>query len=109
MFEFSVASEPSKPIEYEGAAAGKYQWHDSRPKGDADSRPSPIMFSAAAEPSKPIEYEGAAAGKYQWDDSRPKGDADSALGQAITKYGWSDGKKQVSVYIELVPGGVLKL
>ena len=34
--------------------------------------------------------EGAAAGKHQSDDSRPK-------------YGWSDGKKQVSAYIELVP------
>jgi len=54
-----------------------------------------------AKPSKPVEYEGAAAGKYQWDEDRPKGDADAAMGQAITKYGWSDGKKQVSVYIEL--------
>ena len=34
--------------------------------------------------------EGAATGKYQWDDSR-------------TKSGWSDGKKQVSVYIAPAP------
>eukprot|EP00413_Alexandrium_margalefii_P045393 CAMPEP_0204586586 /NCGR_PEP_ID=MMETSP0661-20131031/47577_1 /ASSEMBLY_ACC=CAM_ASM_000606 /TAXON_ID=109239 /ORGANISM="Alexandrium margalefi, Strain AMGDE01CS-322" /LENGTH=267 /DNA_ID=CAMNT_0051596237 /DNA_START=67 /DNA_END=868 /DNA_ORIENTATION=+ len=47
---------------------------------------------------KPVEYEGAAAGKYKWDDAKT---VDVELGEAITKYGWSDGKKRVSVYIEL--------
>lgn len=72
-------------------------------KGDPnyDSEGEEEAPAAPAAPSKPVEYEGAAAGKYNWDDDRPKGDADAAMGQAITKYGWSDGKKQVSIYIEL--------
>ena len=42
-----------------------------------------------------------AAGKYQWDD-RSGGDADKDVkGEAISKYSWSDGKKTVSIYIEL--------
>ena len=42
-----------------------------------------------------------AAGEYQWDD-RSGGDADKDVqGEAISKYSWSDGKKTVSIYIEL--------
>jgi len=51
--------------------------------------------------TKSPEYIGAAAGKYQWDD-RTGGDADKDVqGEAISKYSWSDGKKTVSIYIEL--------
>eukprot|EP00448_Togula_jolla_P017231 CAMPEP_0170591918 /NCGR_PEP_ID=MMETSP0224-20130122/12659_1 /TAXON_ID=285029 /ORGANISM="Togula jolla, Strain CCCM 725" /LENGTH=250 /DNA_ID=CAMNT_0010915813 /DNA_START=86 /DNA_END=838 /DNA_ORIENTATION=+ len=53
-------------------------------------------------PTGPPVWEGAAAGKYQWDDSRTGGDADKDIGgEAITKYSWADGKKLVSIYIEL--------
>ena len=42
-----------------------------------------------------------AADEYQWDD-RSGGDADKDVqGEAISKYSWSDGKKTVSIYIEL--------
>ena len=42
-----------------------------------------------------------AAGKYRWDD-RSGGDADKDVqGEAISKFSWSDGKKTVSIYIEL--------
>jgi len=51
---------------------------------------------------KPIVYEGAAAGKYNWDAPAKGVDADKDMqGEAINKYSWSDGKKQVSIYIEL--------
>mmetsp|Transcript_85673 Transcript_85673/g.247387 ORF Transcript_85673/g.247387 Transcript_85673/m.247387 type:complete len:139 (-) Transcript_85673:128-544(-) len=55
--------------------------------------------------SKPVVWVGCARGKYQWDDSvKKRGDADVDLqGEAITKYSWSDGKKVVSIYLEL-PG-----
>ena len=42
-----------------------------------------------------------AADEYQWDD-RSGGDADKDVqGEVISKYSWSDGKKTVSIYIEL--------
>jgi len=48
------------------------------------------------------KWEGTVAGKYQWkDDSKKNKDADMGGGDAITKYSWGDGKKQVSIYIEL--------
>jgi len=51
---------------------------------------------------KPVVYEGAAAGKYNWDAPAKGVDADKDMqGEAINKYSWSDGKKQVSIYIEL--------
>jgi len=52
---------------------------------------------------KPVVYEGAAAGKYNWTAADKSGqDADKDIqGAAINKYSWSDGKKQVSIYIEL--------
>ena len=51
--------------------------------------------------TKAPEHIGAVAGKYQWDD-RPGGDADKDVqGEAITKYCWSEGKKTVSIYLEL--------
>lgn len=42
-------------------------------------------------------------GKYAWaSDTTNKTDADAdVIGDAITKYGWSDGKKVVSIYVEL--------
>ena len=41
------------------------------------------------------------AGKYWWDD-RSGGDADKNVqGEDVSKYSWSDGKKTVSIYIEL--------
>lgn len=48
-------------------------------------------------------YVGTVAGKYQWDEKNlKKRDADDdAVGVAIGKYGWSDGKKAVSIYVEL--------
>jgi len=50
----------------------------------------------------PPKWEGTVSGKYQWDDSSKKNrDADAAAGEAISKYSWGDGKKQVSIYIEL--------
>merc|ERR1712157_374322 len=45
-------------------------------------------------------FVGAAAGKYTWDDSEASGAADN-LGDSISKYSWADGKKTVSVYVEL--------
>jgi hypothetical protein len=54
------------------------------------------------EEKKPVQYEGAAAGKYNWDEPAKGKDADKDVqGEAINKYSWSDGKKQVSIYIEL--------
>merc|ERR1711972_694686 len=40
---------------------------------------------------------------YEWDnDAISKKDADTDVGgAAITKYGWSDGKKTVSIYVEM--------
>ncbi|CAK9045779.1 unnamed protein product [Durusdinium trenchii] len=53
----------------------------------------------------PAKWEGTVTGKYQWDDKKKSNtDADkdmSSAGDAITKYSWGDGKKQVSIYIEL--------
>eukprot|EP00418_Pyrodinium_bahamense_P014305 CAMPEP_0179109352 /NCGR_PEP_ID=MMETSP0796-20121207/50983_1 /TAXON_ID=73915 /ORGANISM="Pyrodinium bahamense, Strain pbaha01" /LENGTH=180 /DNA_ID=CAMNT_0020807455 /DNA_START=81 /DNA_END=623 /DNA_ORIENTATION=- len=49
---------------------------------------------------KPVVYEGAAAGKYNFDDAKK---VDVEMGEAITQYSWADGKKRVSIYIEL-PG-----
>merc|ERR1712061_572219 len=44
---------------------------------------------------------GVVKGKYNWDNNTPnQKDADLA-GEAITKYSWSDGKKVVSIYIEM--------
>merc|ERR550537_87969 len=51
-------------------------------------------------PKVPEEFLGAAHGKYQWNDARTGGSADNQ-GAAITKYSWADGKKLVSVYVEL--------
>jgi len=57
---------------------------------------------AKNEAKKPVVYEGAAAGKYNWDAPAKGVDADKDMqGEAINKYSWSDGKKQVSIYIEL--------
>jgi hypothetical protein len=54
------------------------------------------------EPKKPESWEGTVAGKYNWDETTNKKDADADVqGEAINKYGWSDGKKAVSIYIEL--------
>mmetsp|Transcript_26239 Transcript_26239/g.73399 ORF Transcript_26239/g.73399 Transcript_26239/m.73399 type:complete len:173 (-) Transcript_26239:111-629(-) len=68
---------------------------------------------ATEEAKAPVEekpkgpaYDGVVKGKYEWgQDAEGKKDADADMvhGDAITKYGWSDGKKVVSVYIEL-PG-----
>eukprot|EP00928_Gymnodinium_smaydae_P059416 TRINITY_DN4273_c0_g3_i3.p1 TRINITY_DN4273_c0_g3~~TRINITY_DN4273_c0_g3_i3.p1 ORF type:complete len:203 (+),score=85.37 TRINITY_DN4273_c0_g3_i3:63-671(+) len=54
----------------------------------------------AKEEKKAVEYEGAAKGKYNWAEKSGES-ADHSQGEAITKYSWSDGKKQVSIYIEL--------
>merc|ERR1719460_292924 len=51
---------------------------------------------------KPESWEGTVSGKYNWDDTANKKDADADVqGEAISKYAWSDGKKAVSIYIEL--------
>merc|ERR1719150_1246806 len=53
-----------------------------------------------AKPKGP-DYDGVVKGKYNWDKDTPnQKDADLA-GEAITKYSWSDGKKVVSIYIEM--------
>mmetsp|Transcript_29229 Transcript_29229/g.67289 ORF Transcript_29229/g.67289 Transcript_29229/m.67289 type:complete len:182 (-) Transcript_29229:66-611(-) len=55
------------------------------------------------ESQKPSEYDGVVSGKYAWDkdvQNRKNADSDVA-GEAITKYAWSDGRKTVSIYIEL--------
>merc|ERR1740129_26686 len=36
---------------------------------------------------------------YNWDDAKKS--VDVAMGEAITKYSWADGKKRVSIYIEM--------
>jgi len=70
-------------------------------KGDPnyDSEGEEAKASAGYEKNKPAEWEGAAAGKYDFDASKLGKEVDQ--GEAITKYGWSDGKKQVTVYIEM--------
>ncbi|CAE7876432.1 PGK1 [Symbiodinium microadriaticum] len=64
-----------------------------------------VLPGIAALTDAPPKWEGTVTGKYQWDDSKKKNtDADkdmSSAGDAITKYSWGDGKKQVSIYIEL--------
>jgi len=62
-----------------------------------------VLPGIAALQDAPPKWEGVVAGKYQWDDKNKSTDADKEMssGEAITKYSWGDGKKQVSVYIEL--------
>jgi len=64
-----------------------------------------VLPGIAALTDAPPKWEGTVTGKYQWDDAKKKNtDADkdmSSAGDAITKYSWGDGKKQVSIYIEL--------
>jgi len=88
---------------------------ETKPVGDvAGEETKPVEEIAGEEPkgeeqtedkSKAETYGGVVAGKYQWDKDGPgKKDADADMaGEAITKYAWSDGKKMVSVYVEL-PG-----
>merc|ERR1719463_583687 len=62
--------------------------------------------TAATEEQKPKEgpdYDGVVKGKYDWgaDTGNKKGADDDVKGEAITKYAWSDGKKAVSVYVEM--------
>merc|ERR1712187_593238 len=40
-------------------------------------------------------------GKYQWDEAGSKKAEDGAFGAKICDYGWADGKKRVSVYVEI--------
>ena len=82
-----------KKEETKAAHSGK-----SDPNNDSDGD-----AEVKKEETKTAQWEGTCAGKYQWDDSsKAKGDADQHnQGEAITKYGWSNGKKQVSIYIEL--------
>mmetsp|Transcript_13494 Transcript_13494/g.28135 ORF Transcript_13494/g.28135 Transcript_13494/m.28135 type:complete len:159 (+) Transcript_13494:106-582(+) len=49
------------------------------------------------------EYVGCAKGKYKWGKDVPnkQGADDDVSGDIITKYGWADGKKTVSIYVEL--------
>eukprot|EP00421_Protoceratium_reticulatum_P014287 CAMPEP_0168389376 /NCGR_PEP_ID=MMETSP0228-20121227/16933_1 /TAXON_ID=133427 /ORGANISM="Protoceratium reticulatum, Strain CCCM 535 (=CCMP 1889)" /LENGTH=94 /DNA_ID=CAMNT_0008402649 /DNA_START=57 /DNA_END=338 /DNA_ORIENTATION=+ len=54
--------------------------------------------AAEKKEKKPVVYEGAAAGKYNYDDAKK---VDVEMGEAINKYSWADGKKRVSIYIEL--------
>jgi len=83
-----MPEEETKPVEEVAA---------EEPKGEEKAE--------AEEKPKPESYDGIVTGKYQWDkDGSGKKDADADnAGQAITKYSWSDGKKTVSVYVEL-PG-----
>merc|ERR1712187_1069368 len=45
-------------------------------------------------------YDGVVKGKYEWGADTKNKAADADMGEAITKYGWSDGKKKVDIYIE---------
>jgi len=62
-----------------------------------------VLPGIAALQDAPPKWEGVVSGKYNWDDKNKSKDADKEMssGEAITKYSWGDGKKQVSVYIEL--------
>lgn len=51
------------------------------------------------EPPKPVEYEGSCAGKYKFGEDTKAVEVD--MGAAITAYSWSDGKKRVSIYVEM--------
>jgi len=50
------------------------------------------------EPKEEV-WEGTVSGKYNYDASQLN--CEVSLGAAITKYGWSDGKKRVCVYVEM--------
>uniref|UniRef100_A0A7S4QSG0 CS domain-containing protein n=1 Tax=Alexandrium monilatum TaxID=311494 RepID=A0A7S4QSG0_9DINO len=71
-------------------------------KESADAKAKP----AKKEASPGEAWEGVCAGKYAWggggEVARRSADAEIA-GEAITQYGWADGKMTVSVYVEL-PG-----
>merc|ERR1719414_621828 len=59
------------------------------------------------------EYDGVVKGKYQWDKDTPNTKNADVAGEVISKYSWSDGKKAVSIYIEMegldtVPDDALK-
>lgn len=58
---------------------------------------------AAVVSAKTSCYEGSASGKYQWADSNKdsKPADDIQVGDAIRKYSFADGKRAVSVYVEL--------
>jgi len=63
-----------------------------------EAAPATAPASPAKEEKKPVEYECGAKGKYQ-DSTGPK---EAKLGgSAIKDYGWADGKKRVSVYVDL--------
>merc|ERR1719401_1791451 len=57
----------------------------------------------AEKKSEGPDYDGVVKGKYNWDtNANTKRDADDDVkGAAITKYSWADGKKAVSIYVEL--------
>mmetsp|Transcript_23701 Transcript_23701/g.70538 ORF Transcript_23701/g.70538 Transcript_23701/m.70538 type:complete len:185 (-) Transcript_23701:119-673(-) len=89
--------------------------HANHGGGDAKAPPErkPAGFGADAKAPPPetkhidksIEFLGCAKGKYLWTDadtSNKDADADTpSHHNLITKYSWSDGKKAVSVYVEL--------
>jgi hypothetical protein len=63
--------------------------------------------AAAAPPAEELKeakesYDGVVTGKYNWDKEMKNKSADADIaGETITKYSWSDGKKAVSVYVEM--------
>eukprot|EP00419_Tripos_fusus_P059345 CAMPEP_0172917222 /NCGR_PEP_ID=MMETSP1075-20121228/197903_1 /TAXON_ID=2916 /ORGANISM="Ceratium fusus, Strain PA161109" /LENGTH=190 /DNA_ID=CAMNT_0013776655 /DNA_START=14 /DNA_END=583 /DNA_ORIENTATION=- len=76
---------------------------ETNPAGEEESK-ADVGEETKAE-TKAETYDGVVSGKYQWDkEASTTKDADADMaGQAITKYSWSDGKKAVSIYVEL-PG-----
>jgi len=77
----AVTTEENKEELKGGEVEAKEEAKDAKPKGP--------------------DYDGVVKGKYNWDNDTPtQKDADLA-GEAITKYSWSDGKKVVSIYVEM--------
>merc|ERR1719203_2759888 len=60
----------------------------------------PKEAAEGANDDKKEVYDGVVTGKYQWGDAA-KPSVEISMGSAITKYGWSDGKKKVDIYVEL--------
>jgi len=89
-----------KPEDQEGPAvldSGDPNY-DSEGEEEAAQETTETKKEESKKEQKPAVYEGAAAGKYNYDSQKT---VDVEMGAAITKYSWSDGKKRVSIYIEL--------
>mmetsp|Transcript_109849 Transcript_109849/g.342395 ORF Transcript_109849/g.342395 Transcript_109849/m.342395 type:complete len:156 (+) Transcript_109849:95-562(+) len=58
---------------------------------------------AVSEKPEEHDYDGVVKGKYNWGKDIPnrEGADEDVVGRSITKYSWADGKKTVSVYVEI--------